>query len=629
MNVNENKARQIWIEGENTINTWMCLVKDFEYETSAENAIIKVAADSKYRLYVNGQEVLFEGGIKRGPSKHETYYDLVDISSFLHSGTNRVAFLVCFFGDDGFSHVSSGKGGLYVESDFLWTDRSWKALKHPAFITPEDDEPSNFRLAESNEYFDASKDIGNWMNENADVSSWQNADEICPSSFGELQHRIIPFFKDFGRKKYVNSDDYVNYTTTEDTVLEMRLPYNAQIMPYLKVKASMGKKITVKADNYRDNLYDTNGVMMGYFTKDGVQEYEFFSWLNGEYMFYSVPKGVTICELGYRETGYDADFKDLMPTGDEFLDKLMKKAQRTLYITMRDNFMDCPDRERAQWWGDVNLEMQMIRYSLDDKAFLLYKKGVISMVKCAKEAGHMLTVVPSGKDQFELPMQNLAGIYGFSEYYKITGDIETIKLAYPMAVSYLKLFDMDNNLVSHRKGSWDWPDWGDNADINVMDNAWYYMALKSALNMANILKENADLSFITDRMAQIESSFNQNFWNGEYYYDHTDNNKPDDRANALAVLAGLADKEKFSDIMKILRTVENSSPYMEYYVLEAMCQMGYTDDAIARIKRRYKPMVDENYSTLWEYWNTEGTKNHAWSGGPLIIVSKYLLQNNV
>ena len=29
-------------------------------------------------------------------------------------------------------------------------------------------------------------------------------------------------------------------------------------------------------------------------------------------------------------------------------------------------------------------------------------------------------------------------------------------------------------------------------------------------------------------------------------------------------------------------------------------------------------------STLWEYWEPKsGTKNHAWSGGPLIIMSKY------
>ncbi len=89
--------------------------------------------------------------------------------------------------------------------------------------------------------------------------------------------------------------------------------------------------------------------MMSYYTKEGYQEYEFISWINGETMFYSVPAGVTVHELGYRETGYNTEFKASFQCKDEFLNKLWLKSQRTLYITMRDNFMDCPDRERAQW----------------------------------------------------------------------------------------------------------------------------------------------------------------------------------------------------------------------------------------------------------------------------------------
>jgi hypothetical protein len=35
-------------------------------------------------------------------------------------------------------------------------------------------------------------------------------------------------------------------------------------------------------------------------------------------------------------------------------------------------------------------------------------------------------------------------------------------------------------------------------------------------------------------------------------------------------------------------------------------------------------MMGEDYSTLWEFWDSwRGTKNHAWSGGPLVIMSKH------
>lgn len=55
-----------------------------------------------------------------------------------------------------------------------------------------------------------------------------------------------------------------------------------------------------------------------------------------------------------------------------------------------------------------------------------------------------------------------------------------------------------------------------------------------------------------------------------------------------------------------------------------MCEMGYIDEAILRIKKRYQGMVEDEYSTLWEFWGKDGTKNHAWSGGPLITMAKYI-----
>jgi hypothetical protein len=63
---------------------------------------------------------------------------------------------------------------------------------------------------------------------------------------------------------------------------------------------------------------------------------------------------------------------------------------------------------------------------------------------------------------------------------------------------------------------------------------------------------------------------------------------------------------------------------MEYYVLEALCKIGEYEAAYDRIKERYEGMMNEDYSTLWEFWDSwRGTKNHAWSGGPLVIMSKH------
>ena len=626
-------TKWIWKNGEQRENTWLSFVKKFNLHSVPGTAAAKIAVDSKYWLYINGVSAVFEGGIKRGPTKNSTYYDGFDIAQYLKEGENTIALLVCCFGKSGFSHLSSGMGGLLFEADIdgktISSDGSWRVMKNPAYVEPDEfDIPANFRLAESNIYYDAARDMGKWYAVDYDISGWDNADIICNADegvYGALKERIIPQFRDYGLRDYENSADFEGFTAAEETTLKMKLPYNAQITPYLKVSADEGKRISIKPDRYDESANETKSVMSVYYTKAGEQEYECLGWMNGEYIHYTIPAGVTIQKLQYRETGYDTEFAGSFECDDEFFNVLWQKSLRTLYITMRDTFMDCPDRERVQWWGDVNVEMQMMMYCLDEKALLLYKKGADAMAGWAEDTGHMLTVVPSGTEQFELPFQNLAGIWGFSYYYDYTGDISVIERIYPMSKDYILSYHINTDgLAGHKSGSWDWADWGDNADIAPMENAWYYMAVQSCRKMAKLLGYRDDIALYEERIKSIRENYNRVFFKDGYYYHSTADTQPDDRANALAVLSGLADKNQYEGILRVLQTSENASPYMEKYVLDALCEMGYIDEAAGRMKRRYKEMVEYGYSTLWEYWNKDGTLNHAWSGGPLITMSKYI-----
>lgn len=626
-----NQAHLIWLKGENQENTWICFRKKFMWTSSpVVDAVAQIAVDSKYWLYLNGTLIVREGGLKRGPSPTGTYYDEINLGEYLSEGENLLSVLVWHFGKNGFSHLSSGQGGFLfampLSHGLLVSDDSWEALRHPAFVQPDaNDPPTNFRLAESNLYFDAAKDIEHWYAPDYDSSLWPKAHSYSKETWGTFTKRITPQLKDFGVTEYQNSSDYYEFSSKEDTMLSMRLPYNAQFSPTLDITAPAGQKITIKTDNYEVGMYGEKSAMAVYYTKEGRQQFECYGWVNGEIAYYHIPAGVTVHKLSYRETGYQTEFVGSFECNDAFLNKLWTKCMRTLYVTMRDTFMDCPDRERVQWWGDVNIEMQMALYCLDEKALLLYKKGVDSLAGWAEQVGRIMTVVPSGTEQFELPMQNLSGIWGFSYYYEYTGDISVPARAYQVSRDYLKLYDMgEDGLVLHRTGSWDWPDWGENADSKVMENAWYYMALQSCKKMATLLEYTEDIPFYESRMQSIEENFTSLLWQKDYYYFHTENGLPDDRANALAVLSGLAKPEQYKSILKVLQTIENSSPYMEKYVLDALCEMGYIEEAILRIKRRYKEMVEEDYSTLWEFWNKAGTKNHAWSGGPLITMAKYI-----
>ena len=621
-------AKWIW-DKENLTekNVWMCFNKNVTLKSKPEKLIANISADSKYWLYINGDVVVFEGGVKRGPNKNSSYYDSIDIAPFLKEGENTLCALVWYWDNEtSYSYNSSGQGGFLFEaknSDVsIVSDKSWKVKRNPAFVNSPL-YPPNYRLPEYSIYYDARKDIGDWINKNYDVSSWENATEYNiggEGAYGKLYPRGIPFLKDFGLKNYENSKDYENYTVNKalGEKVTVNIPYNAQLTPYLKIIAPAGKKIRITTENTLIGAVSTT-----YITKEGEQEFEALGWFNGEHITYKIPKGVTIVSLKYRETGYNSSFCGNFKCNDEFLNSLWQKSLRTLYVTMRDNFMDCPDRERAQWWGDVTSEMIMTMYSMDSNSYLLYQKGVEAMLSHIDDTKILQTVVPISGDYFELPVQQLAGIVGFYTYYEYTGDKAFLEKIYPASLNYLKLWEIDkNNLVVHRSGSWDWPDWGNKADMTAIENAWVYYALSVTEKMAELLEKEEDISFITERKNLIKKGYNT-LWT-EAGFKSEDVKECDDRANALAILSGLAEKEQYSSIKNVLTTTKNSSPYMEYYVLEALCKMGEYEAANNRIKDRYADMVNEDYSTLWEFWDSwRGTMNHAWSGGPLVIMSKY------
>ena len=625
---NDWKAKWIWDkESIGAKNVWMCLSKKVSLDKTCEKLIAHISADSRYWLYINGKEVVFEGGVKRGPDKNGCYYDSTDIAPFLKKGENTICALVWYWDNEtSYSYNSSGQGGFLFEATgeniTIVSDKSWKVKRNSAYVDSAL-YPPNYRLPEYSIYFDAREDMGNWTSESYDTSLWENATEYAlggEGAYGKLYPRGIPFLKDYGLKDYENSKDFENYTINKPfgEKITVDIPYNAQLTPYLKIIAPASKKIRITTENTL-----IGAVSSTYITKEGEQEFEALGWFNGEHITYKIPKGVTVLSLKYRETGYDSSFSGNYKSDDEFMDSLWQKSLRTLYVTMRDNFMDCPDRERAQWWGDVTSEMIMTMYSMDSNSYLLYQKGVEAMLSHTDESKVLQTVVPISGDYFELPVQQLAGIVGFMTYYEYTGDKAFLEKVYDASVDYLRLWEIgENGLVVHRSGSWDWPDWGKKADMTAIENAWVYYALSSAEKMADILDKDEDLPFFTEKKESISKGYKA-LWT-EDGFKSEDVKNCDDRANALAVLSGLADKEQYAAVKSVLTSTKNSSPYMEYYVLEALCKMGEYEAARDRIKDRYKDMVNENYSTLWEFWNSwQGTMNHAWSGGPLVIMSKH------
>lgn len=643
-------AQWIGLNERSEVNTWLCYRSQVTLDAIPGEVIANIACDSKYWLWINGEMAVLEGQLKRGPNPQDSYYDPVDIAQYLKTGENTIAVLVWYFGKHGFSHNSSGKAGLVfdaqVGSQAIRSDSSWKVTRHPAFGMTGKPHP-NFRLPESNVRFDARKDLGDWMAPAFNDSSWQNASEFgrppC-QPWGRLAERPIPQWIDFGLREYEQVTRKVNKDGS--TTVIGKLPYNCHVTPYIKLNAEAGMKIDIRSDNY---IVTGNAcVRSEYITKHGNQEFETPAWINGHHIYYRIPKGAEVLDILYRETGYDADVVGMFECDNERLNKLWEKSFRTLYVTMRDTYLDCPDRERAQWWGDMVNEMGEAFYVFDAvKGPMLAQKGIYELAKWQRDDKVLYSPVPAGlpnannrdmkkKDGTwykELPRQMLASVgwYGFWYYYWYTGDQQTIIDVYPHVRDYLSLWELGaGGLVIHRAGDWDWTDWGKHKDVPVLENAWLYLALKGAVEMAQLSENTDDIAGYEAAMRSIEANFNKTFWDGRQYRSPTHEGRTDDRANAMAVVAGLAKEAYYPAIQEVLKQEYNASPYMEKYVMESLFIMGASEQGVERMLKRFASMIDDPISTLYENFGGgqdragSGTNNHAWSGGGLTMMQQYI-----
>lgn len=607
--------------GKPTHGMWLCFRKAVTLSRAVSSATLRIAADSKYILVINGDTVVRYGGLKRGPNPRDTYIDTVTVRN-LKAGHNDIAVLVWYLKSGGFSHRPSPVAGLYfdmeagrvrVQSDSTWSVRRFTALYVPTGDTP------NTRLAESNIGYNAAADTVGLTDTTTAGHGWEKAVVVSADSakWGQFVLRPLPMVHYYGVRDYVS-------THSSGRLIYCYLPYDAQVSPVLTLRAGAGKTVAVYSDVY-PRMKPEIVARYEYKTRDGLQTFEFPGWISGHTIIYNVPAGVEVVRLAYRESGYACSLAGSFESDDEELNKLWRKAQRTLYVNMRDNFMDCPDRERAPYTGDEAVCFAQIPYALSPEAYMLMRKAVSEFFAWQRKDSVLYGPVPSETWTKEMPQQSLAFLAeGLWSYYMTTGDIATIKPLLPAFRKYLSLWTLQTSgLPSYRKGGWEWGDWGTGVDLTALHDAWYAAALRTYASLSAVAGNSDEEKWATERRNTIVAAYNRKYLTGSGYRSSS---TPDDRTQGLAVTAGIAPDSVFRRLRNVMTTHKNASPYMEMYVLRALCETGYTDDALTRLRSRYKAMADSVYTTLWEHFSPLRTSslNHAWSGAPLLILSRYV-----
>jgi hypothetical protein len=412
--------------------------------------------------------------------------------------------------------------------------------------------------------------------------------------------------KDYGLKEYVRLSKDLPHAEDRSWKLVCTLPYNCHFQPSITVEAPAGKVISFNSSNPLV-LYLTPTETCT--TQEGEHTYEAANWVSGEGAIYTIPAGVTVKAVKYRETGYDTTFAGSFECNDNDYNILWKKAARTAYICMREHFYDCPDRERVGFWGDGTPELDQCFYVFDKASHQLCKELVLRKLEPDFYPGQHLEFL---------------GEYGLWFYYLHTGDLESLRAIYDQTKEFL----FETYCFGNPKT---WFDWGKEVkDTAVMEECFYYIDLKTLREMARVTGHEADLAAIDVKLEQIRSAFDGKYWKGSWYMS-SQVSEPDDRANAMAVNAGLADPSKWEAIYNNVLTQKTyASNFFDRWVFEALALMGKQEYALLRMYNRYKTMIPCSFTTLWEqydrWWASHidayddaSSLNHGWNPPALFL----------
>lgn len=228
------------------------------------NSVIKITADSRYKLFVNGS--LVEVGPCKG-DQQVWYFDKIDITKFLKPGKNVLAVSVLRYPQEqslgNYSVFRTEYPGLYAECQIttkdspqtvhtqtLVTDEQWKCAVNREFnIVSESDDFAPLKIYEQDSGDPALK---GWKTTNFDDQAWPSALPYAPHAIsrqispGNLLPRPIPFLYRTAHnfEKVVQVKSGHNTSTSWQQLLTAEKPVT--VAPHSKavVEISAGEETT-------------------------------------------------------------------------------------------------------------------------------------------------------------------------------------------------------------------------------------------------------------------------------------------------------------------------------------------------------------------------------------------------
>lgn len=653
-----------------------------EFSGIPTQSCIRITADTRYKLYVNGVHV------QSGPSKGDDkirFIDEADLAPYLKDGLNVIAVSVLRYSYEHPYHsnhslFASEMPGLYFEwKSGKERELCWKS--HVVRTVRFEGEEGGFAPLHVHERIATDPAAKGWNNTDFDDSVWDGIyeykDDEVPAVLRpeNLAERTIPYMRKTPGHFVASSDGTWNdlisgqgtVAVPANTDLSVTLDAGEEMtaFPYMLMEAGAGTSIdflysecyTIPTENgtVKGNRLDSEkGILEGYtdtffVTEDGEWEYEPYWMRTFRFVRIRIRTGampMVIRSLSFEETGYPLEVRTEVSTSDSSLSGIWDISLRTLRRCMHETYMDCPFYEQLSYVMDTRSQiLYTYAVSADDR---LARKAIDDFRRSQREDGLLNASYPN-RNENVIPGFSIYYILMIHDHMMYFGDKALVKECLPSVQRVLGFFKQhreENGLVSKIGGLnridrfWSFIDWAEEwmpttgmprtglNGPNSLESLLYIMGLQMAAELADYIGEHALAEEWKLDAVAMKKAVRENCMNNEGLITDSPGSKDlSQHAQMFGVLTGTYSDEEGRNAMQRCMTERGFTKCtvcMQYYLFRALEATGlyHLADGCWDIWRH---MIDNGCTTCVESEIYSRSECHAWGALALYEIPSVVL----
>lgn len=575
--------------------------RSFALPTSPKSLCVRVSADNRYELYVNG--TLVRRGPARGDLNHWRY-DTVEIAPLLREGKNVIAAVVWWLDYDlapwaqmghkpGF--VLCGEDGDKIAAD-LHTPNGWKCARNDAHtLVPIDHrEVYGYTVVGPGERIDAADYPWGWQTPDFDDSHWDapaKSENASPRGMRDgpslwmLTPNLLPAMEETpewlthvvrteglgSSPNRLTAEHPITIPSHTKATLLFDRGHLTTGYPELEIEGGKGgsakmryAEALVGGPNHdrKGNRNEIEGRVLRGYTDEFFPDQEpggirrFFRplwWRTFRYLEVVVETNefpLTLHGLKNVFTAYPFEEKGRFSGSDESLASIWEVGWRTARLCAHETYMDCPYYEQLQYGGDTRIQCLVSYYVGGDGR--LARNAISQLDDSRLPEGITQSRYPSHQTQV-IPPFALWWIGMIHDYWMFQPDPEFVRNMLPGMRGTLQWFLERLDVAGHGLLGplpwWNFVDWSHEFRNGVPDGAEEGGGSIVSLQLVLALRETAEIEeslgraenarYYRDRAKKLSSNIRRACWDSKrgLLADTPKKARFSQHANALAILA--------------------------------------------------------------------------------------------